>query len=767
MAGFTVDTKLFRELGELLVGRDSTALVELIKNAYDADATKVEIVGRDLNELSKGTISIADDGTGMDEADFEKGFLRIAGRTKETADRRSGWFKRRFTGEKGVGRLAAHKLGRKLSVVSRKWDGKARDDVTGFAASSGVKATIDWDRIEKLETLAEVARSNAVVVDHLPRPEVKGRSSGTRFTIHGLRRTWTPRALDSFFTEVVTLTPPSALMAPLPSKFIKDEKSVFDTVRVRDAQRDAGFQITFGGEFSLREPELASALESAAWIIEVEYESLTRVLRIAVLPTLVAFNDPKVAKPEPFHLKRKLRDAPSISFQARIFQRNYASWPKAFLGIRVYHEGFRVLPYGDPTDDWLDLDRDYRTRGEQELGRLRRYSSWNLPAGGGREGLVIQGNRQFFGAVFLTREGASGLKMLVNREGFLPGRELDFVVEMVRLGIDLQIRQNSAARTDFSRARKENQRRQKDAVDRSDVAEAPTSFVVASLQDEALKSLQIARVALSRGDVKVAEDTIVEAERRVSSARELSSESISEAAMYRVVASMGLEQAAFIHEVNALAVLCDGVVKGIEAVIASMTDQKLSRRLSLVAAQAREIRDRLRRNAVYLADMTGIEGRKRRSRQSLLDRFNKVADFFSAAAEKRGITFKTSLPEHLKTPPMFPAEVSALFSNLLGNAVKFAGKDGTIKTNASTDDGELVIRMENTGEAVDLKNAEKLFEPFKSTTSEVDETLGQGMGLGLTITRSLLDEYGGSIAFVPPSKGFSTAVEVRIATHGR
>ena len=40
-ARFTVDTHLFRELGELLVGRDSTALVELIKNAYDADAEEV------------------------------------------------------------------------------------------------------------------------------------------------------------------------------------------------------------------------------------------------------------------------------------------------------------------------------------------------------------------------------------------------------------------------------------------------------------------------------------------------------------------------------------------------------------------------------------------------------------------------------------------------------------------------------------------------------------------------------------------------------
>ena len=62
---FQVDTHLFRELGELLVGRNSTALVELIKNAYDADATRITIDGRQLNNPRKGRITIADNGIGM------------------------------------------------------------------------------------------------------------------------------------------------------------------------------------------------------------------------------------------------------------------------------------------------------------------------------------------------------------------------------------------------------------------------------------------------------------------------------------------------------------------------------------------------------------------------------------------------------------------------------------------------------------------------------------------------------------------------------
>src|SRR5437764_9962381 len=62
---FTVDTHLFRELGELLVGRDSTALVELIKNSYDADATVVTVEGRHLDDPKRGRILILDDGIGM------------------------------------------------------------------------------------------------------------------------------------------------------------------------------------------------------------------------------------------------------------------------------------------------------------------------------------------------------------------------------------------------------------------------------------------------------------------------------------------------------------------------------------------------------------------------------------------------------------------------------------------------------------------------------------------------------------------------------
>ena len=100
---FSVDTHIFRELGELLVGRDSTALLELIKNSYDADATQVVVTAVDLGVPDRGSIVIADNGCGMDQSRFENGFLRIASRYKEEGTRRSDYFQRRYTGSKGIG----------------------------------------------------------------------------------------------------------------------------------------------------------------------------------------------------------------------------------------------------------------------------------------------------------------------------------------------------------------------------------------------------------------------------------------------------------------------------------------------------------------------------------------------------------------------------------------------------------------------------------------------------------------------------------------
>lgn len=763
MAKFTVDTKLFRELGELLVGRDSTALVELIKNAYDADATRVRIHGVDL-QTEGGTIVVEDDGLGMNATDFTRGFLTIAGRTKVDGHRHSPGFGRRYTGEKGVGRLAAHKLARVLNVTSHKGEPRQRDRLTGFAGGEGVRAKIDWDAVEQEETLDDIEATDAVVVEPLPGPA----QAGTELHLSQLRSAWAEPDLMRFYEEVATLVPPASLTAPLPRGVVRSPL-LFETPKVRDVQSgDPGFAIEYSGGFREMESLLPAGPDSAAWVIEIDCSAERREVTIAVSPT-AAFAS-KYANAEPFTTKGAIprtdahgREIALVDFQARLFEREQGAWPREYRGMRVYLEGFRVLPYGDRNDDWLELDRDYRSRGRGELGRLRRFTKWQVPEFvDDRENLVIKGNNAYFGAVFLTREGAENLKILANREGFLPSPTWDFVADTMRHAIGIQVRTRYAATQEAKAAREVDGAARQSAASRAGENSSPVAFLSRELQREALEGVKQARAFIADGQVEQAKTVLAATESKVQRSVTLAEEGASEAVMYRVLASIGLEQAAFVHEILGLTQTAQTIARALDAAAnAKDVTPEARERLKSIAADARTLVEHLKRNGVYLADMTDTDSRRRRSRFSLRPRFETVLAFFAGSAADRGIQVINDIPTDLLSPPIFPAEASALFSNLLSNAIKFAGPSGRIHATGAADRDWIRVRLENTGVRVDLSKSGTWFEPFRSTTHDVDHLLGRGMGLGLTVSRSLMDEYGGEITFEPPSDGFATAVELR------
>ncbi|MGB8290793.1 MAG: hypothetical protein WCE42_23330 [Rhizobium ruizarguesonis] len=95
-----------------------------------------------------------------------------------------------------------------------------------------------------------------------------------------------------------------------------------------------------------------------------------------------------------------------------------------------------------------------------------------------------------------------------------------------------------------------------------------------------------------------------------------------------------------------------------------------------------DLADRIRRNATYLVDATSFEGRRRRARLSLRDRFEAARLFFESRIEQKNITLVDNIPPDIRTPPMFPSELSGIFTNLLSNAVKFSDVGGRIEVSA-------------------------------------------------------------------------------------
>lgn len=219
--------------------------------------------------------------------------------------------------------------------------------------------------------------------------------------------------------------------------------------------------------------------------------------------------------------------------------------------------------------------------------------------------------------------------------------------------------------------------------------------------------------------------------------------------------------AAFVHEINLLL----GAAQTVEHALARLLEEgglkrDQSRRLTETLAAATDLKRGLERHASYLMDVLTPDARRRRSRQRLSERFEAAVRRVQNQADWRRIDIANRIPVDLHSPPMFPAELTTVFANLVTNAVKAAGEDGKISASAAEKDERISVRIQNTGAAVDLADAERWFRPFESTTAEVDPVLGQGMGLGLTITRSVLEGYGATVRFTKPDKPYSTAIEI-------
>ncbi|MGJ5038231.1 sensor histidine kinase [Bradyrhizobium sp. HKCCYLRH3059] len=765
MTTFSVDTHLFRELGELLVGRDSTALIELIKNAYDADATSVVVYAESLSHLGRGFITIRDNGIGMSEAEFERGFLTIASRTKDDRARRSKVFQRRYTGQKGVGRLAAHKLARRLEITSTRWSGENdRGRHPGHLPAEGetVDAVIDWDKVEASKTLAEVNDTDAISVRSI---QTHQKSAGTSITLRNLRRNWTPTEHGRFLEELQAFQPPPSLTEPLPRNVSK--QLLFASPQVRDIGQAAGnrFFVELEGELAPPDDYWTSIVEAANWIIEIDADRKSKQVRFSIAPTSLTLDDETIdavsrefVMPHPF---------PTLGpfFQARILKRtgrgpsgSLKQWAGRSSGIRVFMEGFRVLPYGEPTDDWLQLDKEVAERGRWHLDSDADVAAQLSEAEKDpKAGLNHLPNKHYFGAVFLTERDSLGLQMLVNREGFIPNQAFATLTSIVRTGIDLSTRVQAAA-TERKRADRRVQRRTPDGS----VSYLSPTQLTQQRMSEAKAHAAKARELVSAGKVESANKEILSALSGVEEIASSAEGASQELAMFRVLASVGTQVASFIHEINGLRDMATAVERALTSIL-DMPGLPREHRREIAALQ-RDVGDLKRsveRQAAYLIDVVTPDARRRRSRQSISNRFDTGARLVSGEAERRKIKILNKIPHDLKSPPMFAAELTTIFSNLLSNAVKAAGNGGTIRGTArQRSDGTLQVRVENTGQVVKARDRERFFLPFESTTTSVDAALGQGMGLGLTITRSMLEEYGATIQFVEPTSGFATALEI-------
>ena len=188
---FRMHPRVFAALGADLVTDDVVALIELIKNSYDAFAQNVWL--RFIDDPVKGRLlELTDDGSGMTKQTIEEVWCVVATPYKDRHHTiAKGDRERRVVGEKGLGRLSAARLGTRLRML------------TQAARSTCWEVTVDWSAISQGEDL-----SNSLVRFREFAGQSPFEESGTRLVISGLSEQWAPKRIEELQENLARLISP-------------------------------------------------------------------------------------------------------------------------------------------------------------------------------------------------------------------------------------------------------------------------------------------------------------------------------------------------------------------------------------------------------------------------------------------------------------------------------------------------------------------------------------------------------------------------------
>lgn len=382
--------------------------------------------------------------------------------------------------------------------------------------------------------------------------------------------------------------------------------------------------------------------------------------------------------------------------------------------------------------------------------------------------------------MFLTESGAPGLKSLVNREGFVPGATFDEIREIVATSVKLSVRVRRSVR--LQRERYERNERHVVTDVNSKEVEADVSLpsqsdhparvnfeLLSPMRTSLNESEQIeAAVHASQALLSNNKKTDIDGDKIVALDKGFQLVSDKLRALeeiqpeLRILAGVGLQLGAFVHDINGMISNAATVTRILDMLLDSVTDRGQRTLIKSARAASLELAHTLSRQSSYLTNVLTNDPRRRRSRCKVLEHVQSVLRFLAPKIANKNISVHVNISETVRTLPMFPAELTILLTNVLANAVKNAASDGSIWVDVEELASEIAITVSNDGVIVNLDEAERWFLPFESTTTVVDEVLGQGLGLGLPIVRALTDDYRGSVHFVEPRLGAATSIRITL-----
>lgn len=646
------------------------------------------------------TITVADTGTGMSLSDLTRSFLVIGtpSRKREVeAAMRRGDRDTPYLGEKGIGRLSAMRLGDGLRVE------------TAQEADSNLNLLeIDWRAFADVDAMLD-----QIVVEPFAGPSKPNPTwSGTSVIISNLSENWTSaRVKDMAEYDFARLTDPFADVGQRPriAIFWNSERKAIpfmpsSLLSVAHACVKATYAIVNDV------PSLTCTVQALDLGFEHPQESETITLPLEDLQSAIIGRD--------HHIEDSaLKSVGNFSFEAYWYNRRRLSRVDAigeqravrelqekWSGIMLFRDNFRVFPYGEDEDDWLELDR-----------RALRRSGYLL------------NKTQFIGRVNISRTGNSLLVDQTNREGLRITPEQQVFLEVIRYAV--QDRLGSFMR-DVERQYK-NQK-----VDLSD-AQAQ----VTQLEDRAKNAIrQLKRLTPQEGGqaIEDLQQTLLEFSEFAARARQRIAEVEQESRQMIEMAGVGLMVEVVAHE---LARASENALKALGSLRSKEVPNSLRAHFNTLQAELKSVSKRVR-----VLDPMSVSGRQRSETFTLDELIRDTIEAHQAQFLRHRVRVVPDLPEKPMRIKAVKGMIVQILENLISNSIYWlemrAERDPSFKPEIriTLESSPPTITFEDNGRGIAFENRDKVFNAFFSL-----KDTRRRRGLGLFIAREAAHHNGGTL----------------------
>lgn len=357
-ASFKANAGLKDIVGKGLIYDDSIALIELVKNAKDAGSPSVKIQFSNINKSENiGDVSevcISDSGCGMSKEDIENKWLNIAYSEKKGRSLQG----QSYAGNKGVGRFSCDRLGKNLDLYTKSTSGNF------------IKLPIEWERFENKGEHDEISTislqgENLDESTFLFESGQINFTTGTVLKIRDLRSEWDAQKLKKLINELEKFSP------SLDSSF---EVYIYSDTDYGDSELKSKINKKIDNGIL---DKLAFKTTYIKSFIDSDGKEIETILYFQG-QELYSY---KADNPYPNLKNIKVEVHYLDTIAKTYFTKNVGINPNSYGSILLFYNGFRISPYGNEKNDWLNLDQrksqgTSRNLGTREVfGRIDIYDS--------------------------------------------------------------------------------------------------------------------------------------------------------------------------------------------------------------------------------------------------------------------------------------------------------------------------------------------------------------------------------------------------------